>query len=204
MAPLAVLLLAALFYLKKNMKAVYPDFLLIGFLICQVLLNTLASLLQSKQIINHGVYHANCLITFCIFAAYFLRTLQHRKFIWVGLIIFLVFWIVNLIWIQPYYKFNSFSYALAALIIVWYSLLNFQQLIKQMPTQNILTLKNFWILTGLLTYFGSSFLIFTSYNYLSEIDPKNVGVLWKTHNVFLCVTSFIFFKAITCPQWITK
>jgi len=203
-APLIALLLGVLLFYIKKRKVYYPDTLLFYFLICQATLNTFAPILQSKSINNHLVYHLNCLITVIIFTTYFLRSLHYEKTIFIGLVVFLIFCLINIIWIQPYYTFNSYSYSLGAFLIVLYSLLNFRELIKRMPTQKILSLKEFWILAGLLTYFGSCFFIFISYNYLSEIDAKNVGILWKIHNVFLSLGCIIFLKAISCKQWIPK
>ena len=203
-APLIALLLGVLlFYLNKR-KVVYPDNLLIYFLICQVTLNTIAPVLESKSINNHWVYHLNSLLTVLIFTTYFLKSLRYKKVVLTGLLVFVFFWLINIVWIQPYYTFNSYSYSLGAFLIVLYSLLNFRELITTMPTQKILSLKDFWILTGLLTYFGSCFFIFISYNYLSEIDAKNVGILWKIHNVFLALGCIIFLKAISCKQWTPK
>jgi hypothetical protein len=203
-APLIALVSATLLFYIRRRKIKHPDKLVLYFLICEATLNTFAPVLQSKSVNNHWVYHLNSLISVVIFSAYFLRSLNFEKVVLTGLVGFLLFWLVNIIWIQPYDTFNSYSYSLGAILIVLYSLLNFRELIRRMPTQKILSLKDFWILSGLLTYFGSCFFIFISYNYLSEIDAKNVGILWKMHNVFLSVGCVLFFKAIACKQWIPK
>ncbi len=203
-APLTVLCFTVLLFLSKRNQITQPDYLLIYFLIAQGILNTLAPVLQSKGINNHLLYHLNCLLSEIIFTVYFLMALEYKKIVRFGFLVFVIFWIANIFWIQPYYKFNSYSYSLGAFLIVLYSLLSFLQLIRKMPVQKILSLKEFWILTGLLTYFGSCFFIFTSYNYLSDINPKNVGILWKIHNVFLAFASVIFLNAIACKQWIHK
>lgn len=197
-APLLVLSLAVLFFYFSKQKIIYGDYIILLFLLWQAILNTAAPILQSRQINNHFLYHFNCLVTATIFTAYFYFSLKNKKFVLGGFLFFFIFWLINILFIQPYQEFNSYSYALAALLIVDFSLLNFYQLITHLPASNILRLKDFWILTGLLTYFGSSFFIFITYNYLSEIDPQNVGILWRTHNVFFFASSFIFLKALTC------
>ncbi len=204
MAPLIVLLLAVFFFKVKQRTIVYPDYLLLYFFLCQAFLNTMASVLQSKQLTNHWLYHINSFITVIIFTTYFLTSLKNKNAIISGFFLFVAFWLVNIIWLQPYDTFNSYSYSLGAFLIVLFSLLSFRELIVQMPVQEILSLKDFWMLAGLLTYFGSCFFIFISYNYLSGVAPKNVGVLWKIHNIFLAVACVLFFKAIACNQWIHK
>ncbi len=203
-APFVILCLTVLsFYFNKE-QLIYSDYLIVYFLISQCVLNSAAFFLQSKLLNNHWLYHLNCLITMIIFTIYFLKSLHNKKVVFPGLLVFLLFWLINIIWLQPYDTFNSYSYSLGAFLIVLLSLLNFRELIIQMPVQQILSLKDFWILAGLLTYFGSCFFIFISYNYISEVNPKNVGVLWKIHNVFLAVACVLFFKAIACKQWIPK
>ena len=197
-APLLVLTAAVLFFLVKKRRISYNDYLILLFLIWQAILNGAAPILQSLQINNHFLYHFNCLVSVTIFSAYFYFSLSRKRIVLSGFLLFFAFWCFNMIFIQPYYEFNSYSYALAALLIVGFSLYNFHQLITHLPSSNILTLKGFWILAALLTYFGSSFFIFITYNYLSEFDPQNVGILWRTHNVFLFAASLIFLKALTC------
>jgi hypothetical protein len=203
-APLIALLLGVFLFYRNKRTIGYPDTLLVYFLICQVALNTTAPILQAYDINNHFVYHLNCLITVVIFTTYFLRSLNYKPVVVAGLCAFLIFWAINILWIQPYYRFNSYSYSMGAFFIVLCSLLNFREIITQMPTEKILSLKDFWILTGLLTYFGSCFFIFISYNYLSQIDSVNVGILWKIHNVFLSLGCVIFLKAFSCKQWTPK
>lgn len=203
-APLTVLCLTVLLFYFKKKQIVFSDYLLIYFLISQCILNTVAPVFQSKLLNNHWLYHVNSLITIIIFTLYFLTSLNNKKIIFSGLLVFLIFWLVNIVWLQHYHTFNSYSYSLGAFLIVLLSLLNFRELIIQIPVQRILSLKSFWILSGLLTYFGSCFFIFISYNYLSEIDPQNVGILWRIHNIFLAVACVLFFKAIACKQWIQK
>jgi hypothetical protein len=67
---------------------------------------------------------------------------------------------------------------------------------------DIFDLKLFWGLAGILIYFGSALLIFLSYNYLSVVSYFNVGVLWRLHNVFLAIGSFLFFKSMQSRVWI--
>jgi hypothetical protein len=93
---------------------------------------------------------------------------------------------------------------MGAFLFVGFSLMSFYGWMEGLPASNILLLKEFWGAAGILFYFGSSFFIFISYEYLSEVSAKNVGILWKLHNVFLTLGCLIFLKAIFSKQWILK
>lgn len=153
------------------------------------------------------IYSVNAFVFTVLYTAYFYRTLsapRSRKLVLFFFTLFLLIFIINLLFIQPYYTFNSYSYAFGALLIVVYSLIGLRQLLNSSLNYDILRLKNFWFAAGILVYFGSSFFIFISYNYLTVVSVKDVGVLWKIHNVFLAAGCVIFLKAITCKEWIPK
>ena len=206
-APLAVFLMVLFAVLYRGMQLMIFDRILVSFLLGQVLLNSLANFLQDHQINNHWVYHLNCITTQVIFSIYFyyLFTDAYKKrLVLYGSLFFILFYLVNIMLIQPYYTFNSYSYAMGAFLFVAFALMSFYSWIESLPATNILLLKEFWGAAGILFYFGSSFFIFISYEYLSVVSAKNVGILWKLHNVFLTLGCFIFLKAIFSKQWIPK
>ena len=205
--PLIILVAAALYFVLNRVWPALIDRTILFFLGSQVILNTFAGYLQYYHINNMWLYSVNILFFLIIFTFYFYRNLfgiRTRKIILACFLLFLIFSCFNVIFIQPYDTFNSYSYALGALLIVIYSLLGLRQLINFSPEYDILQLKNFWFAAGILLYFGSSFFIFMSYHYLSAVSAKDVGVLWKIHNLFLAVSSIVFLKAIMSKEWIPK
>jgi hypothetical protein len=204
--PLCIFVIAVLFLYVKKIFPNFTDRVILTFLLLQVCLNALSTHLQNNQVNNHWVYHLNCLLTQFLFAWRYYRALDlpiRKRLVIGGTMVFLVFYVLNLLFFQPYNTFNS-SYALSALIIVWYAYMGLQMLINNLPAENILHLKIFWFAAGILLYFGSSFFIFISYHYLSIVSAKNVGILWKIHNVFLAVGCILFLKAITSKEWTPK
>lgn len=206
-APLVVFLVVLFAVLYRGLQLLPYDRILISFLLAQVFLNSLANYLQDQQINNHWVYHLNCITTQVIFTIYFFHLFadaSKRKLLLYGTFFFILFYIINIVFIQPYYTFNSYSYAMGAFLFVGFALMSFYGWMEGLPASNILLLKEFWGAAGILFYFGSSFFIFISYEYLSEVSAKNVGILWKLHNVFLTLGCVIFLKAIFSKQWIPK
>ncbi|HEU0111714.1 MAG TPA: hypothetical protein VFQ73_12625 [Flavisolibacter sp.] len=189
------------------MRLLKEDLILLSFILLQVILNSLANYLQDNRINNHWVYHLNCIATQTVFSLYFhhLFTSDSKKrLVLYCNILFVIFYLANFLFIQPHNTFNSYSYAVSAFVIVSFALISFYGWMESMPANNIVKLKEFWGSAGVLVYFGSSFFIFISYQYLSLVSPKNVGILWKLHNVFLAMGCFIFLKAIFSKQWIPK
>jgi len=207
MAPLLVFTLVLFAILYKGVRLIKLDLILLSFILLQIVLNGLANFLQDNQINNHWVYHLNCIATQTIFSIYFYELFsspRKKKLVLYGLALFVVFYVMILFFIQPYNIFNSYSYALGAFFIVTFGLISFYGWMQGLPAYNILRLKEFWGSAGVLFYFGSSFFIFISYQYLSLVSAKNVGILWKLHNVFLTLGCFLFLKAIFSRQWIPK
>ncbi|WP_072835136.1 hypothetical protein [Flavisolibacter ginsengisoli] len=206
-APLVVFLVVLFAVLYRGLHLRPFDRILISFLLAQILLNSLANFLQYHKTNNHWVYHLNCITTQVIFSVYFFflfTDVARKKILLYGSLIFILFYVLNIVFIQPYYTFNSYSYAMGAFLFVAFALMSFYGWMEGLPATNILQLKEFWGAAGILFYFGSSFFIFISYEYLSEVSAKNVGILWKLHNVFLTLGCFIFLKAIFSKQWILK
>lgn len=205
--PLLVLALALLHFQKRGMHPISIDFILLLFFASQVVLNTVANVLQNQTINNHWVYHTNSFCSQLIFTYLFYALFRHeskRAIILGGLLLYAVFFTFNILFLQPITVFNSYSYALGALIIVVYGLLAFSWWIQVVPALNLLSLKEFWAFAGVMFYFGSSFFILITYQYLSIVSPEDVGVLWKMHNIFLTIGCLLFLKAIMCKKWIQR
>jgi len=194
--------------LIKRIRFMESDLVLLVFLIAQILLNGLANILQYNQINNHWVYLGNCFATQIIFTYYFYELViserNVRHIITTTSVCFLLFFCFNMIFIQSYKSFNSYSYSLGAFLLCIYSYFGFQNLMNYKSNDSIFDLKLFWSLSGILIYFGSSLLIFLSYNYLTIVSYSNVGTLWRIHNVFLTIGCILFFKSINSRIWIQK
>ncbi|RTL58517.1 MAG: hypothetical protein EKK37_09285 [Sphingobacteriales bacterium] len=205
--PLFVFIAAVLYFLFQHQKPVLIDKIIFVFWAGEIILNTMGGILEYYSVNNMLVYSLNVLFFALVFTIYFYRDLSGRrvkKFVLTCFGVFVLFFAVNILFIQPYYTFNSYAYAFGALLIVVYSLIGLRQLLNFSLEHDILKLKNFWFAAGILLYFGSCFFIFISYNYLTVVSKTDVGVLWKIHNLFLAVCCIIFLKAITCKEWIPK
>jgi len=209
-APLISILYIAALSITRKVKLIFSDKVLLSFIVLQLILNFISGYLHFNLINNLWAYHLNYFISHLIFTIYFGYSLPKKWIVYVGFCISLIISILTFFTIQPYDQFPSYASSFSYFILVVYALLLLNTIIDSIPTFHILSLKDFWLITGALTYFGSTFFIYISYNYLSEIlktDPnvgKDIHVLWQVQNVFLSVSCIIFLKAITSRQWILK
>lgn len=183
------------------------DCILLIFIILQVLLNAIATYLQFVLTNNHWVYILIGLTSHMVFGYYFWHFpgfKQVRRLVIIGLMLYFIFGFISWRWIYGFNQFNSYLIALGSFCIVVYCLASIHYWFQMALTSPILDLKDFWISAGVLFYFGSSFLIFLSYHYLSVNVPGQIGIVWRIHNVFLAIACFLFNKAIFKKEWIRK
>jgi hypothetical protein len=204
-APLIMLVVALFILNTKRIKPNRQSLVLLYFLFVQALLNGGADFLMDYRINNHWVYHFNCIISHLLFSIFFL-SLPGNKVLIIkyGFILFSFFWILNIGLIQGSLVFNSYSYALSGLVMVIYSMNSLKLMLDNPRSRNLLIISDFSTIAGVLIYFGCSFFIFISYSYLSEVSSRNVGVLWRMHNVFLTFGCILFLKAILQNKWIQE
>ena len=202
-APAISLVFLIIPFIIRKREFSFSDYILIGFLFVELVLNSIAALLQSRSINNLPIYFLNCFIIHTVFSYYFFKILYRKQFVLIGFVFFLIAF-AFFFKIQPYNTFPSYLYAIASFIMILYSLIFLNQFIDTPSAYEILSLKEFWIVVGTLTYFGSSFFIFISYNYLSIVSPKKVYILWQSHNIFLFLGCCIFLKSINSNKWILK
>lgn len=188
--------------IRKGTRS-FPDFILLTFIAAELLLNNISASLLAQKNYNNGIYLLNCITYHLVFTFYFLKVLSKKRIVYIGFTLFCLVTLYTALVTWTPVSFPSYPYAVSSFIIIIYSLYFLNQLINTLPAFDILSLKEFWVITGTLTYFGSTFFIFISYSYLS-VSNKHVSVLWQLHNIFLCIGCFIFLKAIKCKKWIPK
>jgi hypothetical protein len=104
---------------------------------------------------------------------------------------FLVFSVINSLFIQPVTGFNSYARAAEAFIMTVLSLLCFYKLAQEHKPAVT------WINTGLLLYFSGSFLLFIVSNYILSYSSKLNYHIWAVH-AFL---SLLLYLLITIGLW---
>lgn len=104
---------------------------------------------------------------------------------------FVVFSVINSLFIQPINGFNTYARAAEAFILTVLSLLCFYKLAQE--HRPAIT----WINTGLLLYFSGAFLLFIVSNYILSYGNELNYHIWAVH-AFLSLTMYLL---ITVGLW---
>lgn len=203
-APVIGLLAAIFYFAVRKYPYSHSDRIIVLFLSIELILNTMAASFQLHARSNLWIYHLNCVVVHALFTWYFLKLLLKQRIVAIGFIVFSLSVIILEPKIQAFNSFPSYIYSISSFIVALYALCFLNQIIDTLPAYHILSVKEFWVIAGVLTYFGSSFFIFISYSYLSFVSPKKVFVLWQFHNIFLFFGCIVFTKAFNCTKWILK
>jgi len=86
---------------------------------------------------------------------------------------------------------------LGNMILIGYSIKYYFQLLDDLPTVNIFRFSPFWFNTAVFYYFGATFLIFISSNYVMQTQSNNFGrIFWSFHNLNCIIKNIVFAIAI--------
>lgn len=165
--------LAALagFFRRKNLEnkglRYFPIFLIIQFL------NILASSLYFRVFnlgANHWMYNLFMVFDMLSFAYFFYYQFNSKAFkkITIGIsAVFIVFYVINLLFIQDFFMYFSYPRSLMGANLVVFSLMYFFQLFNHAPvTDDISRKAHFWIVVGIFFFYLTSTVILGSLNYL--------------------------------------
>ncbi|WP_460937705.1 hypothetical protein [Spirosoma humi] len=172
----------------------------------QLFFNGYANVLNELEKDNLFAYSLNFAWAYYILSLYFSRLYASRKWAWfiLGLV---ALYQLNLIYTlqasSTVADFNSISFGGVSLLITIACLFYYGQQLAGQPKENILTVRNFWYVNGIFTYYTSNFFIFLTYNSLISRNYANIGIVWKIHNVVflvMCVYFFIGMRCKTSPE----
>jgi hypothetical protein len=176
---------------------------IVYFISIQFLCNLLASVLG--DVLNYDnnlyVYHLNCFFSFVVLSLYFrqiFRKSTYKKATQVILIVFLVFFLLNIFLWENLFVFNSNSFAVTSFIITTYSLVYYLENLANPPRENIVYSRVFWYTTGLFTYYTCSFFIFITYRRLTQNNISDTAILWRIHNIVFLIMCVHLFIGILC------
>ncbi len=188
---LTVLSLIYYWHYIKEEKVLLP---IVTLVISQFLLIGLSHILYLQKQNNHWVFHINANSSFFLISLFFTNYLPNRiyiKFLQICLPILYVLLLQNTI-----FKFNSIGFASYSFFIVLLCLIYYLSILKKPLIPNIVEDATFWFVTALFIYYTCSFVIFVSYEALSNKGIK-VGYLWRVHNVFVFLYSITMIYAFS-------
>lgn len=145
------------------------------------------------------VYISISLLLLGMFYRYGLDGYISKKVIWVIIIIFEIFAILNVFFIQNFYSYPSYSGAAGALILIGFSVLLFAKIMAEGKIKKLKDSPIVWLNTAVLVYYTSNFFYYMLFNILSEYFMElhtQTILIFRVFNIFFYVLTAIgFWKA---------
>lgn len=143
---------------------------------------------------NNNLYilHIYTIVEFLILMAYFIsitkvkakKLLLVSKIIWV---VFPIFSIVNRLFFQNEFEFNSNVRSIEALIFILYSIIYFYHSSEDDVNQSWGNVSLNWINSGFLIYFSSSIFMFSFANFITSTNLESQLLIVLLHNTFIAL-----------------
>lgn len=167
---LQISLLLAFFYLfqkSKPYKKTY--FLILLILFTGTVLELFATYLANQGIRNLFYYNlvfilfeTNLILLYCFLVS---EIKKIKRFILISMISFTSWYIINALYFQNIFmEFQTNSYVLGSLLIILFSGRFFYEIFsfQKYPEGNLLAIPHFWIITGIIFFYATSFMFFVS------------------------------------------
>lgn len=209
---LGLILSAAYFRVKKPTR----EYLLIHKVVFAILLITVVSEIvwqsthtsPSESVFLYNILFILLRITLILILIYFFPfscEIQNKILMALGL--FLIYGLVNSIWIQPIeLVIQSYSQLFGNGIILLFSLIFFKDIIRQsrFKDKNLLSLPYFWIATFILFSFGESFIFYFFSTLFFPVQLKNLGFIQMFVQFFSGLMFLVFGVAFYIPKLFDK
>lgn len=175
---------------------------LVGYVVAIFIVNAVGNILSEFFLLNnHAVYHVGNLLNMVMLSLYFfyLPAVGQFKRLVVSLAILTIVLNISYKLIQQnFYIFDSFGFGLSSFVFTIYAMLFYIGLIQNQKGENLFTLPDFWMVTGIFFYYASCFFIFLLYQHYTRLGVTNIGILWKFQNIMLSIMCITIIKGFLC------
>jgi hypothetical protein len=171
-----------------------PDYAkwLLYYLVFAAIVNTTATILTWNRIPNLWLLHIYTAIESFLLLYYFKFVILNKKInsaIRLLLWAFPLFCIVNFLFLQSLYNFNTYTRPVEAIILIALCAVYWWQENEDDPEKPWGNIPNNWIITGLMLYFAGAFFLFLLAKYIltGEANRKVWNLVWDTHASFVLI-----------------
>ncbi len=188
-----------LFYWRR-VKEERSSLFIFLFLVIQLLLNGIANFTRNFGISNNiPVYHSNYLLSYLILSFYFLQVIPGRKkMIYTLLPLFYLSSMTYLLFFGSIYRFNSAGFAMISIFSVTLCFVYFYDLLKKPVFEKITSQPSFWYTAGIFIFYMCNFMLFLTFEYLTEKQLLHAGRLWWLHNFMMFIFCIYCIIGVLC------
>ncbi len=189
-APAGVLLLC---FLKRN-SLPKLSFLFIGYLFVSIITFGSSNWLAATKTNNLFLYHFYTAFNFYFFYLYIFIPVGNKSRIILTIfsIFFTIFLITNYFLWEPLDAFNTNSSIVSFLLLIFFSVIYFLNLIESNVVIEIKRNFSFWIVTGVLFYSSTCTFVYFFYKYDKNINATLDDFLWLIQDVATIIKFILF------------
>ncbi|MBV8389748.1 MAG: hypothetical protein JO080_08115 [Mucilaginibacter sp.] len=178
---LASTLIITILGMVRFKKLTMPFKILIVWLAIDFLLDASNSWIISKYKNNARLSNVLCIgeyIFYVVIYYYLFRSKIIRRFILVSIGLFLVFFFINALFLQPFTSvFPTNAIMTAEILYVLLAILLFKQMLQYPLQVNIMKQSVFWFNTAILFFSTTMFLNLSLMNYYRKYHPENISLI---------------------------
>ncbi|MCG2616164.1 hypothetical protein LZZ85_17840 [Terrimonas sp. NA20] len=166
--------------------------------LCFSLAANIASHIMARHGINNmPLLHADTIIEMLLFGFFFIKLFKERRvrqFIGICLVLFCLFTLINFLFIQSIYQFNTYPRPVEAILIISFALIYWWQGdFDQVSEERWTDIPVNWIISGILLYFSSTMFLFIFSNYLIHQFSKQANIfIWNLHAAMAMLMYLLF------------
>ncbi|MBL7757338.1 MAG: hypothetical protein JNL59_08090 [Chitinophagaceae bacterium] len=173
------------FALGRRQQLAVRHWILFAYLIITLLGNILARYLAQHGIRNTPLFHLHTIVEMVLFS-FFFRTLFREKIIRaviiVVAIVFSLYAVVNFIFLQSIYSFNTYTRPIEAITLILLCVMYWWKGETAEDDRPWTAIADNWAVSGIFFYFSSALFLFIFSNYLLQHVSKQANVLvWNIH-----------------------
>lgn len=175
-------------YLKNELKSVWY-FILLGTFF-EILSRTLMYFKVQNTLPTLHLYTLLEFIVIGSFYQQFFGSFFSKNLLPIIISGFVILAIINALFIQGLYNFNTYASGLEGILVIGLSLLCFYKMLIELDTRSPTKQPTFWINSGFLFYFAGNLFIFILSNFIKG-DNYLLSLAWGMH-AFLMVILHLF------------
>jgi|SRR5450631_804411 len=184
------------------------------YFVCGLILDFYQEYTSNRGIRNTGVvnfYNIGDFIFICLVLRGFISNEKMKRIILPGLVIFAVYAIINLVFIQKKVGFNPINYTVDSLIIVALCIYYFFELFQKTEVPSLSRLPAFWITSAIFFNVVLTFPMFASLSFMNELTKLNqvsfkliFANLTAIFNIILILSYMLYSIGFLCGIRISK
>jgi hypothetical protein len=187
--PLAIAI-ARFKYIGQSLKIIFLYLLMAG------ITNCIAAFLAFTHRNNLPLLHIYTILELILFGLFFYKAIDNRHFKkWVRptILLFTLSGILNFIFIQSIYSFNSYPRSLEAIILIVFSVFYFYLQTAGEAMGGWYNRPETWIIIGILLYFSSALVQFSFSNIVSTSSSGEIKrLIWNIHASLVLIMYLLF------------